>query len=215
MNERVKLIIFDFDGTIVDSKEDIAASANHVLALRGLPPKDTEVVAGYIGDGIHVLLGRVLETSDKREIEEAVRVFREHYWDHCLDRTREYPGVRGALERLRTRTMAIVTNKPKNFTDKILEGLGLVDYFAAVVGGDGPYPKKPAPDAFEAVLEELGVDPRAALVVGDSPNDINGGRAAGCMTCAVTYGLSDRKALEAASPDMILDTMEELPERID
>lgn len=215
MKQRIDLIMFDFDGTIVDSKEDIAASANHVLASRGLPRKDVDVVAGFIGNGIHMLLSKVLDTTDEADIRDAVEVFRDHYWDHCLDRTRDYPGVRNALELLRGKTKTIVTNKPKNFTDRILDGLGLADYFVSVVGGDGPYAKKPSPEAFQAVLDSLDVPPSRALVVGDSPNDINGGRTAGCATCAVTYGLADRAALEAASPDMIIDSLAELPARIE
>jgi phosphoglycolate phosphatase len=212
---KVDLIMFDFDGTIVDSKYDIATSANHVLSARGLPEKNVELIASYIGNGIHVLMGKVLGTSDGDEIAEGVRTFREHYWDHCLDRTSDYPGVRDTLEQLRYKTKAVVTNKPKRFTDKILEGLSLADFFVRVVGGDGEYAKKPSPEAFLAVLDALEMPAGRALVVGDSANDVNGGRAAGCMTCAVTYGLSGRSELEAASPDAIIDSMAELPGMID
>lgn len=215
MKKQVDLIMFDFDGTIVDSKDDIAASANHVLAARGLPRKDVDLVASYIGDGIHTLLRRVLEITGEDDISDAVKTFREHYWDHCFDRTIDYPGVRNMLERFHGKTKTIVTNKPKNFTDRILEGLGLADHFVLVVGGDGPYAKKPSPEAFEAVLEALSVPADRALVVGDSPNDVIGGRAAGCATCAVTYGLSDRAVLEAAAPDMIIDSILELQPKIE
>ncbi len=215
VRSKVDLIMFDFDGTLVDSKYDIAASANHVLSARGLAEKDPDLIASYIGNGIHVLIGRVLGVADEEEIADAVKVFREHYWDHCIDRTVDYPGVREALDRLRHKTKAVVTNKPKRFTDKILDELKLADFFVKVVGGDGEYAKKPSPEAFLAVLDELGVPAGRALVVGDSPNDVNGGRSAGCMTCAVTYGLSERSALEAAAPDMMIDSMSELPPMIE
>lgn len=207
---KVDLMMFDFDGTIVDSKDDIAASANHVLAARGLPAKDPELIAGYIGNGIHVLLGKTLETADKADVEDAVRTFREHYWVHCMDRTVDYDGVKETLEYFSGKTKTIVTNKPKRFTDRILEGLGLDGYFALVVGGDGPYAKKPSPEGFLSVLSSLSVPAEKALVVGDSHNDIIGGRAAGCATCAVTYGLGKRAVLEATHPDMIIDRMADL-----
>ncbi len=211
MNVNIDLIMFDFDGTIVDSKQDIAASANHVLVSRKLPPKEIDLIASYIGDGIRALLRKALEIDEEEDVEEAVKTFRAHYWDHCLDRTRDYDGVRETLDRLGHKTKAIVTNKPKRFADRILDGLGLSNYFVIVVGGEGEYARKPSPEAFMYVLDSLGVPGERALVVGDSPNDVNGGRAAGCVTCAVTYGLSERSVLEACSPDMIIDSMRDLP----
>ncbi len=215
MKRKTDLLMFDFDGTLVDSRHDIAASTNYLLAARGLPPKEVDLIAGFIGDGIRTLLRKALEIDDHDEVEEAVRVFREHYWDHCLDETRDYPGVREGLEALRGKRKAVVTNKAKRFADKILGELGLADHFVMVVGGEGPYAKKPSPEAFEAVLGSLGVEGEKALVVGDSINDINGGRAAGCVTCAVTYGIGERSVLEAASPDMMIDSITELPEKIE
>lgn len=210
MKTEIDLIMFDFDGTIVDSKDDIAASANHVLAARGLPQKDPELIASYIGNGIHVLLSKTLQTDDEADVADAVSTFREHYWDHCLDTTVDYEGVKETLEHFGAKAKAIVTNKPKRFTDRILEGLGLHGHFVSVVGGDGPYAKKPSPEGFLAVLSSLNVRGERALVVGDSRNDIIGGRAAGCMICAVTYGLEERSELEALHPHMIIDRMDEL-----
>jgi phosphoglycolate phosphatase len=210
MKTKVDLIMFDFDGTLVDSKYDIAASANHVLSARGLPQKDPELIASYIGDGIHVLLGRTLETSDGADVKDAVETFREHYWKHCLDRTVDYEGVKETLEHFAGTTKAIVTNKPLRFTNRILEGLGLDRYFVSVLGGDGPHAKKPSPEGFLAVLDSLGVPAEAAMVVGDSHNDIIAGRSAGCITCAVTYGLGKRAVLETTHPHMIIDRFAEL-----
>jgi phosphoglycolate phosphatase len=215
MKTKVDLIMFDFDGTIVDSKDDIAASANHVLAARGLPPKDPELIAGYIGNGIHVLLGKTLSTADEADVKDAVETFRGHYWDHCMDRTVGYEGVVEMLEHFGGKTKAIVTNKPKRFTDHILEGLGLAGYFVSVVGGDGPCAKKPSPEGFLAVLNSLDVPAEKALVVGDSHNDVLGGKAAGCLTCAVTYGLGKRSVLEATHPHMIIDNIEELRDLVE
>ena len=215
MKVKVDLMMFDFDGTIVDSKDDIAASANHVLAARGLPAKDPELIAGYIGNGIHVLVGKTLETADEEDVKDAVEPFREHYWDHCMDRTVDYEGVKETLEYFGGKTKTIVTNKPKRFTDRILEGLGLAGYFVSVVGGDGPYAKKPSPEGFLAVLSSLGIPAERALVVGDSHNDVIGGRAAGCITCAVTYGLGKRAVLETAHPHMIINRMADLQQLVE
>lgn len=211
MKREIDLIVFDFDGTIVNSKEDIAASANYVLSQRGLPSKDPELIGTYIGDGIHVLMGKTLEIDDEEDIAEAVKIFRGHYWDHCMDKTRVYPGVREALDRLSAKPKAIVTNKPKRFADKILEGFSLSGYFVDVVGGDGPYAKKPSPEGIMAVVSSLGFAAGKTLVVGDSPNDIIAGTGAGCVTCAVAYGFTVRSILEAGSPDFIVDSMVEVP----
>jgi phosphoglycolate phosphatase len=205
MKVRVNLIMFDFDGTLADTKEDIAASANHVLAQRGEATRPVDVVAGYVGDGLPTLLRRLLRVDDDDVIADAIKVFRAHYSDHCLDKTKAYPGVEETLQHLTGKTLAVVTNKPKSFTDKILESLSLSHHFVTVVGGDGVYAKKPSPEAFQAVMGALMVPAGRALVVGDSPNDVNGGRAAGCTTCAVTYGLGSREVLMASSPDYIVD----------
>ena len=210
MKVSVNLIMFDFDGTIADTKDDIAASANHVLTRRGESVKPVDEVAGFIGDGLPTLLRRLLQVDDDDVIADAIEIFREHYSEHCLDKTRAYPGVEETLEHFGDKTLAVVTNKPKFFTDKILEDLGLSHYFVTVVGGDGAYAKKPSPEAFQAVLGALMIPAGKALVVGDSPNDVNGGRAAGCITCAVTYGIGSRDALEASSPDFTVDAFPHL-----
>jgi phosphoglycolate phosphatase len=210
MKVSASLIMFDFDGTLADTKDDIAASANHVLNRRGQPEKPVDEIAGYIGDGLPTLLKRVLRVEDDDVIVEAIKTFREHYFDHCLDKTRAYPGVEDTLDYFTDKTLAVVTNKPKVFTDKILESLGLSHHFITVVGGDGAYAKKPSPEAFQAVLGALMIPARKALVVGDSPNDIKGGRAAGCITCAVTYGIGSRELLKASSPDFTVDSFPQL-----
>jgi phosphoglycolate phosphatase len=210
MKIKTSLIMFDFDGTLADTKEDIAASANYLLGQKGMAAKSIEEIASYVGDGLPALLRRLLRAEDDEVIADAIEIFRGHYFDHCLDKTKAYPGVEETLNRFSNRTLAVVTNKPKNFTDKILDGLGLTHHFVTVVGGDSAYARKPSPEAFLAVLEALMIPAGRALVVGDSPNDVNGGRAAGCATCAVTYGLSTRESLEAASPDFLVDAFPQL-----
>jgi len=215
MGAKAELIMFDFDGTLADTVDDIAASANHLLAVRGEPAKPVDEIAGYIGDGLPTMLRRLLRVDDGRVISEAIRIFREHYNDHCLDKTVPYPGVEETLGRFGDRKLAVVTNKPQAFTEKILDGLGLSDHFESVVGGDREYAKKPSPEAFLAVLKALDIPGDRALVVGDSPNDVIGGRAAGCVTCAVTYGLGSRELLESSSPDFMVDAFKQILDLLD
>ena len=186
MRRAVELLIFDLDGTLVDSRQDLAASVNHALGRLGLPPLSVETVAGFVGDGAQALLTRALVAArgvaDEAEVEAGLRAFREHYAAHLLDATRSYPGVPEALQALSHKAMAVATNKPRAYALAILEGLGLHQHFR--------------------------------LVVGDSPHDVAMARAVGCGACAVTYGLRPREELVAAAPDFLLDDLRDLPSLI-
>ena len=218
MRRPVDLLIFDLDGTLVDSRQDLASSVNHALGRLGLPPLSVETVAGFIGDGVQLLLTRALEAargaSDEPAVEAGVEAFREHYANHLLDATRPYPGVREALQALGRKPMAVATNKPRAYSVAILEGLGLSPDFRLVVGGDSTPHKKPHPAQAEAILAALGFSASVALVVGDSPHDMAMARAVGCSACAVTYGLRPREELAAAAPDFLLDDLRDLPSLI-
>lgn len=218
MRRRVDLLIFDLDGTLVDSRQDLTASVNHALGRMGLPPLPIETVTGFIGDGARLLFTRSLEAArgvaDEAEVEAGLRAFREHYGLHLLDATRPYPGVPEALQVLGQKAMAVATNKPEDFSLAILKGLGLHHHFRVVLGGDSTPHKKPHPAQAEAILAAVRLPPAAALVVGDSPQDIAMARAAGCGACAVTYGLRPREELAAAAPDFLLDDLRDLPHRI-
>ncbi len=216
MRRPVDLLIFDLDGTLVDSRLDLTASVNHALHRMGLPPLSVETVAGFIGDGARMLLARALAAARGAadEAEAGLQLFREHYAAHLLDATRPYPGVPGALQALGHKAMAVATNKPRAYALAILEGLGLHHHFRLVVGGDSTPHKKPHPAQAEAILAALGHAPAATLVVGDGPQDVAMARAAGCGACAVTYGLRSREELAAAAPDFLLDDLRDLPLRI-
>lgn len=218
MRRLVDLLIFDLDGTLVDSRLDLAASVNHALRRMGLAPLSVETVAGFVGDGVQALLTRALTAArgaaDPAEVEAGLQVFREHYATHLLDATRAYPGVPEALQALGHKAMAIATNKPRTYALAILEGLGLHHQFRLVVGGDSTPHRKPHPAQAEAILSALGLSPASALVVGDSPQDVAMARAVGCGACAVTYGLRSREELAAAAPDFLLDDLRDLPPRI-
>jgi phosphoglycolate phosphatase len=206
-------IAFDLDGTLVDSVADLAASVNHVRASFGLSEHSLGTIRGFVGDGARKLLERSLRELDS-ELEasfpEAFRRFRAHYGEHCLDRTRPYPGVVETLEALAHVPLAVVSNKPQPFTDKVVAGLGLDEYIRVTVGARPDVPVKPAPDLLMLALSDLEVDPRQAWMVGDSPNDIRVARAAGSVAIAVGYGLVPPEALAAEHPDALLSRFDEL-----
>jgi phosphoglycolate phosphatase len=207
-----RAVLFDLDGTIVDSSADLAASVNHARAALGLGPLALEAVRGMIGDGMPVLLARAFAEAPAL-VPRAIDLFKAHYGAHLCDHTRAYPGVERALVALSGRARAIVTNKPEAFSREILSRLGLDAFFGAVVGGDSGHGRKPEPGPFRAALAALGggLRPEDALVVGDGRNDVLGGRAAGLAVCAVGFGLGDREELRALGPDYWIESWPELP----
>ncbi|MBI3391693.1 MAG: HAD hydrolase-like protein, partial [Nitrospirae bacterium] len=164
-----RLIIFDLDGTLIDSRVDVANAANAARASVGLASLPLETVQGYVGDGVTKLVERILPEERRNAFDAALAAFLEFYAAHSLDHTTLYPGVRETVETLaRSRKLAVVTNKRRYLTMPILEGLGIVRFFAQVVGGDGPLARKPSPEPLLHVLNTQGVAPSEALMVGDS-----------------------------------------------
>jgi phosphoglycolate phosphatase len=206
------LLIFDLDGTLIDSKLDLALAVNATRAHFGLPPLDLETVGNYIGNGAPVLIRRAmgLEASDA-ETEKALEFFLVYYGDHKLDNTRAYPGIPEALEELHQAgvRMAVLTNKPVRISGRICEGLGLSKYFTHVYGGNSFERKKPDPLGVETLLAETGVPKERAMMVGDSAVDVQTARNAGVKVCGVTYGFQP-ESFAACPPDMIVDRPEEL-----
>lgn len=212
----VRLFIFDLDGTLIDSKLDLALSVNATRAEFGLGPLPHEQIYGYIGDGAPMLVRRALDHSeDDAQVEQALAFFLGYYRQHMLDNTVAYPGVREGLEELARagRILTVLTNKPARFSREILQGLQLADHFRLVYGGNSFERKKPDPMGVEAILRETGVPKAEALVVGDSEIDVQTARNAGLRVCCVTYGLgSDR--LGEHPPDFFVDTLTELAARV-
>ncbi len=205
------LLIFDFDGTLADTKSDIATAVNLTLRQFGLPDKDPEVIYGYVGDGVRMLLQRAFQDEGPSVYDEALRVFRGHYLEHLLDTTRFYPGVEEALEEFRSKKKAVATNKPMEYTQKIIKGLQGEDYFDVVLGGDSTDHLKPHPEIIYRVLERTGSDASKAIMIGDSVNDILAARAAGIRSCAVGYGFGKREDLLASDPDYFCEQAKDLP----
>ena len=214
-NSPIDLIIFDLDGTLLDSRGDIAAAVNHARAGLGRTPLSPETVNRFVGDGLPKLLGRSFGTVAPAVLRPAEALFRAHYADHSLDTTRPFPGVIEALDALRGTALAVVTNKPADFSVQMLVKLGLRDRFRSVVGGGATREKKPHPEPFLKACAESGVPPGLALMVGDGPQDLEGGRAAGMSTCGVTFGFTAKEILEALRPDYLIGDMRELPPLID
>jgi phosphoglycolate phosphatase len=203
-------ILFDLDGTLVDSAADIARAANAAREALGYAPLRVETVKSYIGDGVDVLIARLVRPE---HVARAKEVFRVRYARCLLESTRPYPGVEAVLARLRAagRALAVVSNKPQAPTEAILRGLGLARHFGAVVGGDGRAGRKPEPGPFLEALRAIGGAPgKEALVVGDGRNDVAGARAAGLEVCAVTYGIGDAAEVSALAPDYVIGSIEEL-----
>ena len=211
---RVRAFVFDLDGTLVDSGADIAAAANHGRAAVGRPPLPAEVLIGFVGDGIEMLVRRALahdgEPPDDATLATALAAMRDHYARHCTDATRLYPGVLEVLHHFRRLPLHVATNKPRAFTERILHALAVDGAFRRVVAADDVTRKKPDPEPLVRCLEGLDVSPDEVAVVGDSPNDVLAARALGAISVGAAYGLTPRERLLAARPDHVIADIREL-----
>ena len=207
-----KLVIYDLDGTLVDTREDIVRAAQHMVRTMNAPELSFDEVCGYVGWGLHDLVGKCLKSSDRKKIEEGAGIFREHYQAHMLDFSRLYPGAREVLDYFRGRAQAVITNKPNPFSEQILKALGVADYFLEIVPGNSPYPKKPDPKALFSVMEKAGSDARGTLFVGDSLIDIETGRNACVETVVMSHGFMAEQELRSGQPDFLIHSFLELME---
>lgn len=211
----IELVVFDLDGTLVDSKLDLALSVNAMRERMGLGPLPLDLIASYIGHGVTVLVERALgDLASPENVQNSLAFFLQYYEQHMLDNTRAYPGVPEALEELCNRSLAVLTNKPVRFSRIMLGRLGLAPHFALVYGGNSFPQKKPAPVGLQKIMDELRVPPRQTLIVGDSDADVLTGRNANVWTCGVTYGFGAH-TLEEVPPDFLLANLRELPRLLD
>ncbi len=212
----VKLLIFDLDGTLIDSRLDLANSVNGMLRHFGRPELPLDVIGTYIGDGAPMLVRRALgDPDDEQYIRGALEFFLAYYREHKLDTTTVYAGIPEALRVLRRgngfqRTLTVLSNKPVNPSRAIVEALGLGEFFSQVYGGNSFPTKKPDPQGALALLREFGAQPEEALLIGDSSNDVLTGRSCGMWTCGCTYGFAPH-TLDQAPPDVLVDRPGELP----
>jgi phosphoglycolate phosphatase len=207
-----RLVVFDLDGTLVDSSRDLTTATNAALAAvaPGVPPLSLAVVRSFVGEGAGVLIARSLaQAGIRKTAEEVLPAFLDRYRRCLLETTRLYPGVLETLERLGGRTLAVLTNKPGDMSRAILAGLGVASRFARIYGG-GDFPgRKPDPAGLLLLLDELGVRPQEAVLVGDSAVDVRTGQAAGVPTVGVTYGLNP-ESLREAPPDVAISDIRDL-----
>jgi phosphoglycolate phosphatase len=207
---RFELVIFDLDGTLVDSCPDICNALNHVIQPFGALPVSLEETQALVGEGATRLMEKVVESRSLTfEATQLLDGFLAYYEEHLFDETTVYPGVVDALEALGGVCKAVVTNKHRYLTVRTLEALGLSRYFDVIVGSDTTPEKKPSPVPIRYVLDMFAVQPDRAVIVGDSTYDIEAGKNAGIATIAVTYGYRSAELLRGA--DALIPTMADLP----
>jgi len=216
----VRLLVFDLDGTLIDSRLDLIHSVNATLRHIGRPELDGDIIASYVGDGAPALLRRALEnTDDEVLLRRALEYFLGYYRVHKLDHTTVYDGIPEVLAKLADsstlhgaqRQMAVLSNKPVNPSRAIVEALGLAHFFVRVYGGNSFATKKPDPLGMRTILRETGVTAEEAVIIGDSSVDVLTGRNAGLLTCGVTYGFAPH-TLEDVTPDVFVDRPRDLGE---
>jgi phosphoglycolate phosphatase len=211
----VRLLIFDLDGTLIDSRLDLVHSVNATLGHLRRSPLAHEVIESYVGNGVAALIHRALGPgAPEDEARRAQEFFLSYYWQHMLDNTVTYPGVLEALEALSGRDMAVLTNKPVRFSEEILKGLGIARYFKFVYGGNSFSYKKPDPVGVQTLLRDLSASASEAMMIGDSAVDVRTARNAGIWACGVSYGLG-LEGMRADPPDLMLDTLSDLRHHLD
>jgi phosphoglycolate phosphatase len=212
--DRLKLLVFDLDGTLIDSARDLANSVNAALEHMGRPLLSDEVISGFVGNGAAMLVRRSLAAEENippdevhdEELARAYTFFIEHYREHNLDNTYAYPGVAEALQSLsRHHKLAVLTNKPIRPARHICEGLGLAPYFTTIYGGDSFPLKKPDPMGLNALIAEAGVSPAETLMVGDSKVDVLTARNAGAWALGCQFGFGPQN-LHEEMPDLLVDS---------
>jgi phosphoglycolate phosphatase len=196
----IKLLIFDLDGTLIDSLPDLTDAANEVRAHYHFPPLTSEEVRKLVGQGARSLVSRALPCASPAQIEDGLKIYLDYNLAHIADKTRVYPGVVETLDALRARDLklCVLSNKNVALCREVLARFGLEQYFPTVVGADSlPY-RKPSPEPVLALLKEFGLEPRASVMIGDSINDIAAGGGAGVVTVGCSYGYGDSSELAGA-----------------
>ena len=211
------LLIFDLDGTLVDSKQDLIDSVNATRGFMNLAPLPGPTVARYVGRGAMALIQSALgDSAPAADVQKAHQFFIQYYGEHMLDKTALYPDVRESLDVLKDsgHTLAVLTNKPVRFSEKMMERLGLGKHFVRIYGGNSFEPKKkPDPVGIHALLSETGLAKERTIMVGDSSVDIRTARNAAVRACGVTWGFQPETFVQEP-PDFTIDHLRQLHERI-
>ena len=206
-------LVFDLDGTLVDTKDDLAEAVNVTLRALGLPPQDPPTLWGHVGLGARVLVERSLGAEREHLLAEALEIFMPWYRLHLLDHSAVYAGLGAVIEALAGDgvVFSVLTNKPEDMSAAIIRGLGLGARFPRLIGGDTLAVKKPDPTGLLRLVGESGVPPAATLMVGDSTIDVVTGRNAGVATCGVLWGFSGPSVRDAGADVLIAAPAELLP----
>jgi len=216
MPKTVSTVIFDFDGVLVNTGPDIANATNYTLRKLGVRELPPETIISYIGGGAEPLVRKSLGERADELYEQALPMLLDRYSEHYMEETVLYPGARDVLEHYAQlgKKMGIATNKVEQIAHDIMDHLEIADYFDIVVGPESVTRRKPDPEAVNIILDELDTESADAVMIGDTPADIGAGKAAGTLTCGVTYGFSPAEAIEEAEPDFILDKITEMTDHI-
>jgi phosphoglycolate phosphatase len=210
MKRAINLVMFDLDGTLADTGQDLADAVNHTRSHFNLEPLSPALVFTHVGRGVEHLLRHSLPEDSIDHFQEVLHVFLARYEKHLLDRTILYPGVHEVLDYFQDKRRVVVSNKMHRLTVAVLRGLGVEKQFDAILGGDSAVEKKPHPALVHEVLNRFRILPTHALIVGDGDTDVEAGKRAGIITCGVTYGLGSKEALVAAQPDILIHDLTEL-----
>jgi len=201
----IDLIIFDLDGTLVDSRDDIANAVNFTLKKIGLKEKSISEISSHIGTGVEDLIRKSLGNKEEVLLKRALSVFEEHYKKHSTDNSVLYPNVKEILEYFKGKRKVIVTNRNYEFALLTLKTLGIYDYFEHIIGGDDIGCMKPSSCPLDMSMQRLNASKEEAIIVGDMDIDIVAGKKAGIVTCGVTYGIGKKEDIIKAKPDFIID----------
>jgi phosphoglycolate phosphatase len=207
---QIDLFVFDLDGTLVRSGDDLIAAVNHTLRSVGCTSHEPETIRGFVGDGLDVLMSRALGPSDREYHDRAMAIFYPYYSEHLLDHTTLYPDVLTVLKHFNSKRKIVVTNKRQQYALRILQCFGVDSYFLEIIGeGGSPY-RKPDPLLLHLVMEKWGSTPGRTVVIGDGVNDVLLARQAGALSCAILGGMTEREKLISLTPDMTCETLSDI-----
>lgn len=210
----VDLIIFDLDGTLIDSRKDIAHCVNWTLRDMELPEINHDVIYSHVGHGVRDLMQGAIQEAHGEEAErvydKALALFDHYYSRHLLDHTRLFGGMDEVLVAFREKSMAVITNKPQKYTDPIMAGLAINGYFGAILGREAAQESKPHPAPIFKVMEQMPANKERTVVIGDTEVDIEAGKRAGVLTCGVLFGFGKPEEVRQAKPDFIVEDTREL-----
>ena len=201
----VDLLIFDLDGTLVDTSKDIVNAVNYALEHIGHKPLPAIKIMSFIGNGIMDLLQSVLASDDEMLLSEGLKYFQEHYRRHLYDHSRLYPGMDKVLQSYHQAKKGVLSNKSQEFTELLLKKMGLYRQFDFIIGGQSGFKYKPDSESIVYLLKQFDTQPKKAVIIGDSINDIIAGKSAAILTCAVTYGYYKKQTLLSLNPEIVVD----------